>query len=147
MKARQNTTLEDRAAMVVLVKNVGKIKAEVARLFKVDWDTVNNAIKRKRETGLHKDKPRSGKPKVTTTQVDKYIRSYITEEQKTNRIRYTCRSCHYSDHPPFFWTVKNRLLSFSLRSCVAKRNPLLRHANIQKRLVWTRQHKNFTQEQ
>ena len=70
----KNLSFEDCAAIVALVQQAGLSRAEVARRYNVDWGTVNNAVKHAVETGSNKDRIRSGRPRITTKQMDQFIK-------------------------------------------------------------------------
>jgi transposase len=81
-KVRANTTPETRAAMVALVNVAGKSRSEVARLYHVNWHTVDDAIRRSHLTGSCKDRFRSGRPKVTTKHTDQAIKIMALRNRK-----------------------------------------------------------------
>jgi len=68
-----------RLSLVDKVRAIGQIKAgvhqsEIAQIFDVDQSTISRWRRKFRETGDVKDRPRSGRPRITTPGEDRYIR-------------------------------------------------------------------------
>ena len=143
-RPRHNTTPENRAAMVALVRHGEKSRADVARMFHVSWDTVNRALNRSNKTGSNKDRKRSGRPMVTTARTDNYIRLLALKNRKLTAPEIRLQLQVDNSKLPSLTTVKTRLLSFGLQGRVARRKPLLRPENVKKRLQWAKRYLSFS---
>ncbi|CAJ0951890.1 unnamed protein product [Ranitomeya imitator] len=112
--------------------------------------TVAKTIKRYKETGSHEDRPRKGRPRVTSASEDKFIRvtslrnHRLTAAQIRDQVNATQSS---SSRHISTTTVKRRLCAAGLHGKIAARKPLLRTGNKQKRLVWAEEHKEWTLDQ
>ena len=51
----------------------GQLQNQVARHFGVNVSTIERLVRRLRETGRLADRPRSGRPRVTSRRQDRYI--------------------------------------------------------------------------
>ena len=54
---------------------------EVARKFQTSHQTINRIRQRYRHTELFKDRPRSGRPKITTAAEDRYVTNVIARNR------------------------------------------------------------------
>uniref|UniRef100_A0A087XEF9 Transposase Tc1-like domain-containing protein n=1 Tax=Poecilia formosa TaxID=48698 RepID=A0A087XEF9_POEFO len=126
-------------------KNEGQSVRKIGKTLKVFPSAVAKTIKRYKETGSHEDRTRKGIPGVTSAAEDKFIRvtslrnRRLTAAQIRDQVNATQR--HISAT-----TVKRRLES-GLHGRIAGRKPLLRKGNKQKRLVWAKEHKEWTLDQ
>ena len=127
MAKKKQLTLETRQSIVVL-RNEG---------YKLE-----DTLTQHGDTGSIKDKHRSGRPKCTTAQENKYIRvsSLINRCLTAPEIAASLNSTRQT--PVCTDTVRRRLRSVGLMGRVAKKKPLLRYANRKKRLQWAGDHKN-----
>ncbi|CAJ0966938.1 unnamed protein product [Ranitomeya imitator] len=107
-------------------------------------------IKRYKETGSHEDSPRKGRARVTSASEDKFIRvtslrnRRLTAAQIREQVNATQGS---SSRYISTTTVKRRLCAAGLHGKIAARKPVLRTGNKQKRLVWAKEHKEWTLDQ
>ncbi|CAJ0964174.1 unnamed protein product [Ranitomeya imitator] len=112
--------------------------------------TVAKTIKRYKETCSHEDCPRKGRPRVTSASEDKFIRvtslrnRTLTAAHIRDQVNVTQSS---SSRHISTTTVKRRLCASGLHGKIAARKPLLRTGRKQKRLVWTKKHKEWTLDQ
>jgi transposase len=98
------------------------------------------SLHRTAQTGSNQNKKRSGRPRCTTEQEDKYIRvsslrnRCLTSPQLTASLNSTHKT------PVSTSIVKRRLRDAGLQGRVAKKSPYLRLANKMKRLRWAKEH-------
>lgn len=143
-KAREISS-EVRSAIVVL-HNEGKSEREIASQLKLSKTCVHSTITRYRETGSFQDRPRSGRPRATTSSED----NFIVVTSKRNRrltapeIRVEVNKTQVK--PLSLTTVKRRLRDAKLYGRVAVRKPLLRPQNKKKRMQWALAHRDWTEE-
>lgn len=143
-KVREIST-EMRSAIVVL-HNEGKSERAIACQLKLSKTCVHQTIHRYRETGSHQDRPRSGRPRATTSSED----TFIVVTSKRNR-RFTAPEIRAAvnqsrSEPVSLNTVKRRLRDANLFGRVAIRKPLLRPQNKKKRMEWALAHRDWTEE-
>ena len=123
---------------------------KLGKTLKVSPSAVAKTIKRYKETGSHEDRPRKGRPRVTSAAEDKFIRvtslrnRRLTAAQIRDQVNATQSS---SSRHISRTTVKRRLCESGLHGRIAARKPLLRTGNKQKRLVWAKEHKEWTLDQ
>ena len=116
----------------------------------VSPSAVAKTIKRYNETGSHEDRPRKGRPRVTSAAEDKFIRVTSLRNRKLTaaQIRDQMNATQSSSSRHISrTTVKRRLRESGLHGQVAARKPLLRRGNKQKRFVWAKKHKEWTLDQ
>ena len=143
MAKKKQLTLETRQSIVVL-RNEGYKLEDIAKKLGISLKGVHYTLTRHGDTGSIKDKHRSGRPKCTTAQEDKYIRvsSLMNRRLTAPEIAASLNSTRQT--PVCTDTVRRRLRSVGLMGRVAKKKPLLRSANRKKRLQWARDHKNWS---
>ena len=110
---------------------------------KLQCCTVKSLREHYRETGRTADRPRSGRPHVTTPAQDWFIRTSHLRDRY--RMATTAR---VGTHNPSIstQTVRNRLREAGLRTCrPAVRQVLTRHHRQQRRL-WAQTHRRWTRQ-
>uniref|UniRef100_A0A8L0DW83 Tc1-like transposase DDE domain-containing protein n=1 Tax=Oncorhynchus mykiss TaxID=8022 RepID=A0A8L0DW83_ONCMY len=120
--------------------------ADVARAINCDVCTVRCPRQRYRETGRTADRPRSGRPRVTTPAQNRYIRTSHLRDRY--RMATTTARVTPGTHNPSIsaQTVLNRLREAGLRACrPVVRQVLTRHHRQQHRL-WTQTHRCWTRQ-
>ena len=125
----------------------GMRTADVARAINCNVRTVRCLRQRYKETGRTADRPRSGRPQVTTPAQDRYIETPHLQDRY--RMATTTALVTPGMHNPSIsaQTVHNRLREAGLRACRAVvRQVLTRHHRQQRHLLaqahrrWTRQY-------
>ena len=122
----------------------GMRTVDVARAINCNVRTMRHLRQLYRETGRTADRPRSGRPCVTTPAQDRYIRTSEpagqVQDGNNNCPSYT--RTHTRMHNPSIsaQTVRNRLREAGLRACrPVLRQILTRHHRQQRHCCWTRQ--------
>jgi transposase len=136
---------ETRAVIVVL-HNEGKSEREIASKLKLSKTCVHNAITRYKETGTNQDRPRSGRPRATTSSEDNFI---VVTSKRNRRLTAPeiCAEVNKTrSEPVSVTTVKRRLRDAKLFGRVAVRKPLLRPQNKRKRMQWALTHRDWSEE-
>lgn len=116
----------------------GATQAAVAVRFGVHRNTVRTLWTRYRDTGVARDRPRSGRPRVTSQRQDGYIRvmhlrnRFQTGEATARTIPGLRRISGR--------TVRNRLRDYGIRPRRPCVRPLLQPRHRQARLQWSRNH-------
>lgn len=124
----------------------GMRTADVARAINCNVRTVRRLRQRYRETGWTADRPRSGRPRVTTPAQDRYIRTSHLRDRY--RMATTTARVTPGTHNPSIsaQTVRNRLREAGLRACrPVVRQVLTRHHRQQRRL-WAQTHCRWTRQ-
>ena len=120
---------------------------EIAKKLKISYHAVNYTLQRAAQTGSNKHRKRSGRPRCTTVQEDKYLRvSSLRQRRLTGRqLAAALNSTHQTTVSVS--TVKRRLQDAGLHGRIAKKKPYLRLANKKKRLRWAKEHRHWTLEE
>ena len=124
----------------------GMRTADVARAINCNVCTVRSLRQRYRETGQTADRPRSGRPRVTTPAQDQYSRTSHLRDRY--RMATTTAQVTPGMHNPSIsaQTVRNRLREAGLRACrPVVRQILTRHHRQQCRL-WAQTHCRWTKQ-
>jgi transposase len=120
-----------------------KSMGELAKQYGVSKSTVQNIIKKKKMFGTVVDRPKSGRPRISSQRDDRRLfRMSMANRFATAGIlrqMWHVNAC--------ISTVKSRLFSFGLRGCIAKRKPPLTILHRQMRLAWCQARKDWTTEQ
>ena len=138
--------MEDRGKILAF-RSEGKSIREIAKKIGCSPTTVLNTIKRFEETGSLRDRNRIGRPSNLNDSDIRYLSlcskrnrmktvpvlTYEFNLTRKKRVSYSC--------------VRRGLKKSSLVGRVAAKKPLLRPANIKKRLLFAKQHVNWTKEQ
>ena len=140
--ARRHLTPLEVAQIVGMVQG-GQTQSAVANHFNVHRSVISRAMTRYRQTGLMTERPRTGRPTVTTPREDRYLATLA----RRNRFS-TARSLQndlqrVAGNRVSTQTVRNRLHAEGLRSRrPAQRIPLPPHHR-QQRLIWANQRRNW----
>ena len=129
----------DRGRAIALILQ-GRSQRDVAQQFGVHESTISRLVQRLRATGRLTDRPRSGRPRVTTQRQDRRIRLVHLR----NRLRTATETArevigiHGRRVCPR--TVRNRLREFDLRPRRPYVGPNLTPRRRQRRMQWLRAH-------
>ena len=132
------TEVQRGQAIALLMQ--GQTQRQVAMQFGMNVSTIERLVHRLRETGRLADRPRTGRPRVTTQHQDRAIRlahlrnRYVTATETANN---TIGNHDRHIHPK---TVRNRLREAGLRCrrpCVGL--PLTRPRHV-RRMAWLAAH-------
>ena len=131
------SSVDRERAIGMLNSNVPS--ADVARHFGVSPATITRLRDRLQQTGATADRPRSGRPRVTTPGQDRHIRlTHLRQRFRpatlTARETMGRHNARISDQ-----TVRNRLRGFGLRARRPYRGPILNQARRNTRLQWVTQ--------
>ena len=132
---------EDRMRAVVLYEE-GYSMNKIAERLHVARRTIQELIKKHKETGKVEDRSGRGRKKLTTPRQDRaIIKQSLKDRRKTSkqmaRELETDFGIALSSR-----TVRRRLQQGGLKYCRAKKKPLLTAAARRKRLLWARENKN-----
>ena len=112
----------------------GESKSEVARIFNVHPSTITRLWNRFRETNSTNDRPRLGRPRVTTPAQDRYIRvTHLRDRLRTARdtAQEQFGARRVSDQ-----TIRNRLREVGIRAKRPKVAPSLTRLHRRRRVRW-----------
>ena len=129
----------DRGRAIALILQ-GRSQRDVAQQFGVHDSTISRLVQRLRATGRLTDRPRSGRPRVTTQHQDRRIRLVHLR----NRLRTATETArevigtHGRRVCPR--TVRNRLREFDLRPHRPYVGPNITPRRRQRRMQWLRAH-------
>ena len=118
--------------------------ADVARAINCNVRTVRRIRQSYREPGQTADRPRSGRPRVTTPAQDRYIRT--SHPRDRYRMATTTARVTPGTHNPSFsaQTVRNRLREAGLRACKPVVRQILTRHHQQQRRLWAQTHRRWT---
>ena len=120
----------------------GMVHNEVARRFGVQRNMIQYLWRRYQQQGNPRDRPRSGRPRVTSQAQDNHIR--VTH--LLNRFRAATLTARTIPGLRVISarTVRNRLLEHNMRPRRPALRPVLLQRHRNARLAWNRQHQRFT---
>ena len=131
-------SLQDRA------RAIGQLEAgvpafRVAASFGVSPGTISKLGTKFRETGEVKDRPKSGCPKKTTPQEDRFLTLAAMRNRRLTARDLQGRFTQRYQRWLSLQTVRNRLHKASLHAHKAARRPAMTARHHQARLNWCRQ--------
>ncbi|HXS15321.1 MAG TPA: transposase [Candidatus Saccharimonadales bacterium] len=140
-------TDEQRAEAYGMWKKCGSVK-EVAREIKCEPKTIREIIKKRKETGSVKDRPRSGRPRKTSRREDRAI-YYASLKDRFSTATKAARQMKLAPMGKKVsrWLVANRRNEFDLNGRVARKKPLLTEAQVRRRKQWALDHKDWREEE
>lgn len=117
------------------MKDMGASNVLIARTFGCHRKTIENLMKRYRDTGTTLDRSRTGRPRVTSRREDRYLRTLhlrnrfltVAESASTALGRVLSQS-----------TVRRRLRAAGIRARRPYCGPTLTRQHRHNRLIWTR---------
>ncbi|CAJ0967332.1 unnamed protein product [Ranitomeya imitator] len=72
--ARKKQLSKEKRVAIITLRNDGQLVRKIVKTLKVSPSAVAKTTKRYKETGSHEDRPRKGRPSITSASEDKYIR-------------------------------------------------------------------------
>ena len=133
---------------------IGRLHAgQSARVIANDFNRSNRTIERLRQrynvTKSTNDRPRSGRPKVTTPRQNRYM--YILRQPLNDRFASASETARHTvgthQRPVSDDTVRRRLRSNKLRCRCPYRGPVLTQRHCQTHLQWTIHRQNWRNRQ
>jgi len=136
---------QDRARAHGMLE-AGRSIRDVARHFRVSPWNIGEIRRRYAQTGSFLDRPRSGRPRVTSRRQDRYI--VLTHLRDRFRPATTTSAVTIGTHgrPVSGDTVRRRLRHSQLRARRPFRGPILTGQNRERRLQWARNHLRWTRQ-
>ena len=111
---------ETRQSILVL-RNEGYSMREIAKKLKISYKAVSYSLHRKAQTGSNQNRKRSGRPRCTTEQEDKYIRVSSLRNRRLTSPQLAASLNSTRKTPVSTSTVKRRLRDAGLLSRVRLR--------------------------
>uniref|UniRef100_A0AAY5K0X9 Paired domain-containing protein n=1 Tax=Esox lucius TaxID=8010 RepID=A0AAY5K0X9_ESOLU len=145
MARNKELSSETRQSILVL-RNEGNSMREIAKKLKISFNAVCYSLHRTAQTGSNQNRMRSGRPRCTTEQEDKYIKVSSLRNRCLTGAQLAASLNSTRKTPVSMSTVKRRLQDAGLLGRVAKKKPYLRLANKKKRLRWAKEHRHWTEE-
>uniref|UniRef100_A0A3B3I9K8 Transposase Tc1-like domain-containing protein n=1 Tax=Oryzias latipes TaxID=8090 RepID=A0A3B3I9K8_ORYLA len=150
IKARRKQLSTEKRVAIITLRNEGQSVGKTGKTLKVSPCAVTKTIKCCKETGSHANHPRRGRPRVTSAveyksiQVTSLRNGRLTAAQIREQVNGTQSS---SSRHISTTSVQRRLCETGIHGRISARKPLLKKGNKQKRLVWTKEHKEWTLDQ
>ena len=104
-------------------------------------------LQKLRQTGSVRDRRRTGWPRVTTARDDRNLCRMSLRDRKKTAVKLHKEWNNGGAVTASVRTTRRRLLDHGLRSCKARKKPLIKPDQERKRLAWARRHKKWTQRQ
>ncbi|CDQ85386.1 unnamed protein product [Oncorhynchus mykiss] len=145
MARNKELSSETRQSILVL-RNEGYSMREIAKKLKISYNAVYYSVHRTAQTGSNQNRNRSGRPRCTTEQEDKYIRVSSLRNRRLTGPQLAASLNSTLKTPVSTSTVKRRLRDAGLLGRVVKKKTCLRLANKNKRLRWAKEHSHWTEE-
>lgn len=144
-KTRELTEAE--RGQIVILRSQGMSISAIARTIKCVRSTVRATIQRHQETGSYANRPKSGRKPITTQRQDRILHRLALRNRQHSSKDLVSELSQRHGVTVSARTVRRRLLQYGLRGCKARRKPRLSQEQKHKRLVWARDHENWTVDQ
>jgi transposase len=146
MGKKKELSQEDRGR-ILAYHDSGLSERQIAQKIPCSKGTVGYVLKKKATFGTTENRPRSGRPRATTSAQDKYIR-VATLMDRFRPAHDIARNVinHKSKRQVTERTVRNRLCEAGLPSRVARNKPKLTKKQRQNRLKWARKYQSWKAE-
>ena len=121
LKMARNKELSSETRQSILVlRNEGYSMREIAKKLKISYNAVYYSLHRTAQTGSNQNRKRSGRPRCTTEQEDKYIRVSCLRNGRLTGPQLAASLNSTRKTPLSTSTVKGRLWDADLQSCKEK---------------------------
>lgn len=149
MGNRKELSIEDRTKIIVLRANMAMSMRAISDSVGCSVSCVKKTLDRYRETSSLEDRPRSGRPRGMTSKDQRYVLLMAKRNRfKTLPVLHEEYNCGRKIKEQVCETVvRNSLTKNALNGRVAAKKPLLRSANIKKRLAFAKAHVDWSEKQ
>lgn len=142
--AKTTQLSKEKRQFIITLKNEGQSIRKISRTLKVSASAVAKTIKRYDETGSLEDRPRQGRPRVTSAAEDNFIRVISLENRQLKATQIgahinasqSSSSRHISTS-----TVRRRLHESGFHGRIAAKKTQQRKTNKKKRGAWAKKNK------
>ena len=145
-RTKSELTVEERD-VIIRLKAEKKTTAFIAKVVKCSKGTVSKTLKRFRETNSNESRPRSGRPPLISESDSKYIAQIAQRDRRRTLPQIREHFNMGRTHPVSLTTVRSSLLKWGFRGRVAAVKPLLRPANVLKRIKFCKWFLKLTKKQ
>ncbi|XP_076841034.1 uncharacterized protein LOC143485475 [Brachyhypopomus gauderio] len=121
---KKQLSIETRQSILVLRNEVYSMR-DIAKKLKISYNGVYYSFQRRAQTGSNQSRRRSGRPRCTTEQEDKYIRVSSLRNRRLTGPQLAASLNSTRKTPVSTSTVKRRLRDAGLQGRVAKKKPYL----------------------
>ena len=133
-----------KRGIIQVLSNEGYTQREIAKRLKISQAGVSKTLKRINDTGTFQSRKRTGRKRVTTRKVDRYIRRKCIQN-----ARWSAKTIiHELNIEASARTVRRRLSEeFDLKSRNPAKKPFLSKKNVADRLKFCQLYKDWSEEQ
>ena len=131
---------------IIALSNEGLSQRKIAEKLGVSKGGVQRTLERFKETKSYATKRRSGRPRCTSSQEDRFIKITSLHNRTASADNIKSVINNTREKPISKTTVRKRLTESGLSGRVAVSKPLLRAQNKLKRLLWAKKYQNFSAE-
>ena len=133
-------------SMIIGMVTSGMKHKDIAQRLGIHRNTVLNTVRRFVTTGSTSERPRSGRPRVTTARDDQFIRtSHLRDRFRT--ATFTARNLPNAARQISAQTVRNRLKSFNIKTFKPAKRVTLTDQHKRARLAWCTARANWNHNQ
>lgn len=145
-KLKRRFSQQQRGEMVGMDK-VGTSPKKIAQIYDTKEETVTDIIKKNADTGSVKDRPRSGRPRKTSKREDRHMFNHLRSNPDTSSRDMAINIAPtFTENKISRWVVQDRLKEWGLKPYVARKKPLLKPEQKEKRLNWAQERSDWTVE-
>ena len=139
-RRNKNSQLTERERLrVVQLKSEGLTHRTIANLIGCTNSTVSSLMKKVNEEGTIRDRDRSGRPRKTTENDDRYL-SILAKQDPTQTVKQLAETIATGGASVSPNTVLRRLREKGIRSRIQRSKPLLTRVAAKKRLAFAKQY-------
>lgn len=143
MPKRDELTEAERA-QIILLQSQGISLSAIAKQMKRSRCAITTTIKRHRETGSYKNRPKNGRKRKTTARNDRLLQRMCLRNRKRTSEQLAGDLLEESNVTISARTIRRRLTEFGLKGCKPRHKPYLTQEHKKKRLLWAKRYLNWT---
>jgi transposase len=128
---------EQRLRIIGMLE-AGMDQKRAARIMRCQPKTIARLVSRYQETGSVEDRPRSGRPRVTTRNQDRFIQLTHLRDRFRSASQTAAVTIGLHQRPVSDRTIRRRLNSYGLMCRRPLKAPILTEVRMENRLQWAR---------
>ncbi|CAH1979621.1 unnamed protein product [Acanthoscelides obtectus] len=144
--AKTNELSIEKRGKIQVFHEQGKSQVDIAKTVKCSRRCVQYTIQRFSQTSSHKDRPRSGRKRITTDRQDRILTRESLKNRKKTSLVLAAELSEQINRPISTRTVRRRLQEVGLNGRKARKKPWLSDKNKKARYKWALKYKSFTEE-
>lgn len=134
-------------SQIILLHRQGVSLKNIAKQMKRSRCAVRHTIQRFQESGTYVNRSKSGRKRITTAREDRYLERLALRDRRKSSKDLATDLWQQQNISVSTRTIRRRLVEVNLHGRKARRKPLLNERHKKARLLWAKNHQDWTPEQ